>query len=289
MQWWAPRKGAPPVCWGGRRQRGSGVRRVLARLEVAVCMYKVVGPKKPGVAGSLAAPCHACIKCCHREAVCDALPHTPGRALLRCVLLCHAPFGPSVARPFEALQGRAHPLAAWAHSEQQISMCFCLAASAPDVAGRGREMAQLLQKQIGDVAHGAGGSAAVEPVVDAGSVASSEQGIRKSLFSAAARFDETSSAADTAEEKHIKSSLRAAMQSPSVLGQPRLITVARSGAACEPDFAKCPVGWSGGVSQCTAGGDYTGPCASQLDLAGMGSEQKLAVARFCGVQFPCSQ
>ena len=160
----------------------------------------------------------------------------------------------------------------------------------PGATDRGRNMARLLRKELDDVAkdNGSGGGDVVEPVVDASGFAQGEEGIRKALFSASSHFNQAASGPDTTEEKRTHERLRDAMRSPSVPGHPERTSAREAGAACVPDFNRCPVDWNGPGPTCSAPSGYAGPCASRLDFAGMGDEQKVAIARYCGVSFACS-
>lgn len=100
-------------------------------------------------------------------------------------------------------------------------------------------------------------------------------------------FNAAASTGDTDEEKAIDSALASAMESPSKLGKPDRSLPHDMASDCTPDLTRCPSGWEQRGVLCYAGVDYSGACARQLDLSEMGTEQKLAVARHCQVQFLC--
>ena len=165
-----------------------------------------------------------------------------------------------------------------------------VAAHAPDAASRGEGAARLLRKKLENTGNdsGSGAGEIVEPVIDASVSEQSEAGIRKTLFSASSHFSQASSESDTVEEKRIHERLLDAMRSPSVLGHPQPASTRKAVAPCAPDLSRCPVEWSGPGTACIAPSGYAGPCARRLDFAGMGDEQKLAIAMYCGLMFSCS-
>ena len=165
-----------------------------------------------------------------------------------------------------------------------------VAAHAPDAASRGKGAARLLRNELDNIGKdgGSGAGELVEPVIDASVSEQAEAGIRQTLFSANSHFSQASSGSDTVEEKRIHERLRDAMRSPSVLGHPQPASTRKAVAPCAPDLSRCPVEWSGPGTACIAPSGYAGPCARRLDFAGMGDEQKLAIARYCGLMFSCS-
>ena len=172
--------------------------------------------------------------------------------------------------------------------------CATFAASvvarAPDATARGKGAARLLRKELGEIGKdsGSGAGDVLEPVIDESGFAPAEGGVREALFSASSHFGRASSVSDTIEEQRIHERIRDAMRSPSVAGHPEHASTPETRAPCAPDFSRCPVDWNGSGPTCIAPSGYAGPCANRLDFAGMGDEQKLAIARYCGLMFACS-
>jgi len=157
--------------------------------------------------------------------------------------------------------------------------------SAPvtDFKGMGRSMAEELEKALPRAA----GPKRLEPVMDQPKEDEKEKETNGELLASVSMFNAASSE-NTEEQQAAEDALREAMaSSSSQLGGLDRSVQETSSQSCLPDFAKCPDNWTQEGVLCTAGGDYSGRCAAEVDLSEMSSEQKLAFADFCGVKFPC--
>merc|ERR1712224_1133877 len=89
------------------------------------------------------------------------------------------------------------------------------------------------------------------------------------------------------EEKALESELASALSLPATLGKPRTTALKVGADKCQPDLTQCPETFTKKGSVCSAPATYSGPCVSELNLTGMGVEQKLAIAQQCKLEFPC--
>ena len=110
-----------------------------------------------------------------------------------------------------------------------------------------------------------------------------EDGIRRQLLRAQRKFSEASDAGGSALQRSIDAELESAVASPSQTGS----ALDDQSDTCFPDLSGCPVGWTTQGGLCVAEGGYDGPCATSLSLGGLGAPEKLALARVCGLAFPC--
>ena len=108
-----------------------------------------------------------------------------------------------------------------------------------------------------------------------------ESVVREQLLRAQQKFSAAYNRAVPDRERSAEAELHAAVTS----AEPRAVA---PGEQCQPDMSGCPKGWETVGGLCIAGGGYGGPCAKQLDLSSLGAGEKAALARVCGLAFPCS-
>jgi len=153
-----------------------------------------------------------------------------------------------------------------------------------DFTGVGRKLAEDLQKLL---PRKAGASALLEPGIDQPREDEKEKETRGELLAAASTFNAADSGA-SAEQQAVEDALREAMvSSSSQLGVMDRHIENSLELTCLPDFSKCPDGWLSQGVLCSAGSDYKGECAPEVDLSEMNIEQKVAFAAACSVKFPC--
>lgn len=110
------------------------------------------------------------------------------------------------------------------------------------------------------------------------------------LMNSQTLFNQASSKDRTDAEKALEKEIASAMKAPLQVGSPELPEAASEQFTCLPDLNRCPQKWNThGASLCTAGESYQGPCKSPVSLTGMGTEERLAFAKYCGVEFHCQE
>lgn len=112
---------------------------------------------------------------------------------------------------------------------------------------------------------------------------------RQILMRAGHLFDSVSSREDLEEDSSIKAALQNAMvESTAQVSTPDRSMPHTQSRSCVPNLQMCPVSWHGRGGICAASDTYDGPCAVELNFAGMNSAQKLATGRACGLDWPCA-
>jgi CPW-WPC domain-containing protein len=111
------------------------------------------------------------------------------------------------------------------------------------------------------------------------------------LMNAQMSFNRASSKDKTEAEKALEKDIASAMKKATpTVGHPELPKPRAKPLTCIPDHSRCPQNWdTHGTSLCVAGASYSGPCKSPVSLTGMGTEERLAFARYCGVEFHCQE
>merc|ERR1711953_878090 len=107
------------------------------------------------------------------------------------------------------------------------------------------------------------------------------------LVNAQQAFNAASSFGQSASERALERELATAVVSPSHLRKSNRRLQHSPGSICAPDFRACPKTWAQRGTVCSAPVEYSGPCASELNMSGMVPDQKMALARYCKLSFPC--
>jgi len=99
-------------------------------------------------------------------------------------------------------------------------------------------------------------------------------------------FNRAFSSGASSEEQAVEKSLAAAMKAPMKLGKPEMTVTDEQALTCLPDVNSCPRGWDLQGTLCTSS-SYQGKCKPSVSLFEMTTEEKLAFARYCKVEFQC--